>query len=210
MKPGPTRLTEAERQSRRQHQIDLGKATQGYRNLVVLREHGVIPDGPKTPDPTVKFSKRQFDKEIREWRRKLHAFDNVDFKGLKQQMHVKKKKTQDSEHPWSDYHSARPSTFRAPSPSSVSSEGMSSRYTSVSPDHHANAKSGLLMENETLRCKVQELTYKNVLLLERLHQQEMLLRTFMDTDHYDMDLFGPYPRESESQGTWYPEHHSRV
>lgn len=199
MKQGPTRLTEAERQSRRQHQIDLGKATQGYRNLVVLREHGVIPDGPQTPDPTVKFSKRQFDKEIREWRRKLHAFDNVDFKGLKQKMSVKKNKKQESEHPWADYHS---STYRAPSPSSVSSEGMSSRYTSVSPDPQ-DKKSGLLMENETLRCKVQELTYKNVMLLERLHQQEMLLRSFMESDHYDMDVFGPY-RERETQGSWYP------
>lgn len=207
MKQGPTRLTEAERQSRRQHQIDLGKATQGYRNLIVLREHGVIPDGPKTPDPTVKFSKRQFDKEIREWRRKLHAFDNVDFKGLKQKMHVKKKKPE-SDYPWAEYHAHHSPTFRAPSPSSVSSEGMSSRYTSVSPVSHA--KSGLLMENETLRCKVQELTYKNVLLMERLHQQEMLLRSLMDSsDNYEMDMFGPY-REPEPQGTWYPEVHTRV
>jgi len=73
MKQQPTRLTEQERQARRQHQIDLGKATQGYRNLTVLRANGVIPHGPATPDPTVKnVSKRQFDKEIREWRRKVH------------------------------------------------------------------------------------------------------------------------------------------
>merc|ERR550525_1015767 len=73
MRQNPVRLTPAERQCRRQHQIDLGKATIGYRNYALLEKNGFINNPLVPPDPPKNMSKRQFDKEIREWRRKLHA-----------------------------------------------------------------------------------------------------------------------------------------
>jgi len=59
--------------------LDLGKATIGYRNYALLEKNGFINKPLVPPDPPRNMSKRQFDKEIREWRRKLHAYDNVEF-----------------------------------------------------------------------------------------------------------------------------------
>lgn len=220
MKQQPTRLTEAERQARRQHQIDLGKATQGYRNLCVLRANGVIPHGPVTPDPAVKnVSKRQFDKEIREWRRKLHAFDNVDFNNLKSKIFKHRNEEADylnmllgkeirdvvqREMMFREQQAAAASAKLSPdyglsnwrrdssvAPSSVSSEGLRSSR-SAWPSASPEPMKRIIIENDVLRLKVQELQYQNNALLERLHQQDMLIRSFVDADmesEHRMDFY---------------------
>lgn len=147
-------MTEAERQARRQHQIDLGKATQGYKNLTVLRRQGKIREGPKTPDPTVKVSKRQFDKEIREWRRKLHAFDDVIFDNS-QKEHTPETRE------------------RSFTPSSVSSEGLRSSKQSLSPDSDPNY---------ILRKRIEDLVLTNHLYMERLRQQDRFIHSLIEAD----------------------------
>jgi hypothetical protein len=241
MKQQPTRLTEQERQARRQHQIDLGKATQGYRNLTVLRANGVIPHGPATPDPTVKnVSKRQFDKEIREWRRKLHAFDNVDFNGLKAKVYKHRKheetdylnmllgkeirdvvhreimlrEQQAAAAKMPDYgmwaRSLSGSRDPSVAPSSVSSEGIGSRRPGWSANPEPMKR--IMIENDVLRLKIQELTVQNTHLLERLHQQDMLIQRFvevdMDNDRHRMDYYdrcGPGLGTEESNWFYPPQ-----
>lgn len=233
MKQQPTRLTEAERQARRQHQIDLGKATQGYRNLKILRQNGVIPRGPQTPDPTVKnVSKRQFDKEIREWRRKLHAFDNVDFNGLKAKVYKHRQS-----HEETDYlnmllgkeirdvvqreimlreQQQHAKKYASKTPSSVSSESLRSSRSGfpISPEpmdtYFEHAKKRVMIENDVLRLKIQELTYQNSALLERLQHQDLLIRTFIEpgmdnsrADYYDR--CGPLGAAEESSWFYPPQ-----
>lgn len=216
MKQQPNRLTEAERQARRQHQIDLGKATQGYRNLLVLRDKGVIPEGPKTPDPTVQnVSKRQFDKEIRDWRRKLHAFDNVDFEVLKAKVYKQSKEEHGEEYldtllgkeirslveremmlrkqpvkrpirpePRIEHRPEplKPPAIRQEKHEILAKRDLRSRVSQWGPSNDPMQR--LLVENDVLRMKVQELTYHNTSLLERLHQQDMLLRSLILESDY--------------------------
>lgn len=72
------RETDPRRLSQRRKEIGYGKNTLGYERYLKLvpkearrhpREH------PPTPDPTGKYSKRQFDGMIRAWRRRLHDWD---------------------------------------------------------------------------------------------------------------------------------------
>lgn len=215
MKTQPNRLTETERKARRQHQIHLGKATQGYRNLQTLRQNGVITDGPPTPDPNVpNVSKRSFDKEIREWRRKLHAFDNVDFDALKAKIYEEREHQVAPEvldeilhkeirtlveremllrkQPTKQRNRAEGSTdgrsellskhaksrrFKEQTTSSKSSDSKNDFNEQVDPVVEDNKR--MIVENDVLRLKVQELTYQNTSLMERLHQQDMLLRSLI-------------------------------
>jgi len=215
-KTQPNRLTESERKARRQHQIHLGKATQGYRNLQVLRQNGVIAEGPKTPDPNVpNVSKRSFDKEIREWRRKLHAFDNVDFDALKAKIYEEREHQVDPEILDELLHKeirslveremllrkqptkqrsrqenandgrsellskhAKSRRFKEQSTAASStSNDAKSEFESVDPVIEDNKR--MIIENDVLRLKVQELTYQNTSLMERLIQQDMLLRSLI-------------------------------
>jgi len=50
----------------------------------------------------------------------------------------------------------------------------------------------VMIENDVLRLKIQELTYQNSALLERLQHQDLLIRTFVEpgmdnsrADYYD-------------------------
>lgn len=75
--PLPKTLTPEERLSARQKQIDLGKATVGYRNYIAQRHLIKTIPRPKTPDPHRQCSKRAFDGLLRQWRQRLHRWDSV-------------------------------------------------------------------------------------------------------------------------------------
>lgn len=113
-----------------------------------------------TPDPTVKVSKRQFDKEIREWRRKLHAFDDVIFDQKKQQT----PKELTPEQPWS---------YREWSKSS-----------SVSSDAHTkNSMSPEMDPNYVLRKRIEGLVLKNHMCMERLQKQNLLISHLLEMNY---------------------------
>mmetsp|Transcript_124417 Transcript_124417/g.215010 ORF Transcript_124417/g.215010 Transcript_124417/m.215010 type:complete len:275 (+) Transcript_124417:59-883(+) len=66
------------REAARLKQIQIGKARPEYQRYV--RE--VPPNQrqashPRTPDPRARVSKRQFDRALGDWRRRLHEFDSV-------------------------------------------------------------------------------------------------------------------------------------
>ena len=70
--------TDPRRLSQRRKEIAYGKNTLGYERYLrmVPKEKRRHPrDHPPTPDPTRKYSKRQFDGIVRAWRRKLHDWD---------------------------------------------------------------------------------------------------------------------------------------
>ena len=70
--------TDPRRLSQRHKEIAYGKNTLGYERYLrmVPKEKRRHPrDHPPTPDPTRKYSKRQFDGIVRAWRRKLHDWD---------------------------------------------------------------------------------------------------------------------------------------
>eukprot|EP00973_Karenia_brevis_P008747 1182013-Karenia_brevis.AAC.1 len=58
---------------RRQRQLDIGKAQPEYVNyLQLVPRNSRSSSQPSTPDPRLRSSKRQFDRQLSEWRRKLH------------------------------------------------------------------------------------------------------------------------------------------
>eukprot|EP00927_Polykrikos_kofoidii_P080085 TRINITY_DN76955_c0_g1_i1.p1 TRINITY_DN76955_c0_g1~~TRINITY_DN76955_c0_g1_i1.p1 ORF type:complete len:608 (-),score=45.34 TRINITY_DN76955_c0_g1_i1:860-2683(-) len=60
----------------RQRQIDIGKARPEYSKFRQLVPRRDLSSGrPVTPDPSMRISKRAFDRELSTWRRRLHAFD---------------------------------------------------------------------------------------------------------------------------------------
>lgn len=76
---GPRTLSPEERKQRRFHQIELGKDTEGYKNYLKLipRQQRRRKD-PETPDWTdVTTGKRRFDGMVRNWRRRLHEYDDL-------------------------------------------------------------------------------------------------------------------------------------
>jgi len=59
-------------------QIMIGKARPEYRRYVVdVAPEKRDPSQPSTPDPRARVSKRQFDRALSEWRRRLHEFDSA-------------------------------------------------------------------------------------------------------------------------------------
>lgn len=59
-------------------QIMIGKARPEYRRYVVdVPPEQREPAQPSTPDPRARVSKRQFDRALSEWRRRLHEFDST-------------------------------------------------------------------------------------------------------------------------------------
>lgn len=74
----PKREKDPEILSRRQKQIDYGKNTIGYDNYIrTVPRHERKFDDPRTPDKTRVYSRRAFDGLIKEWRLKLHKYDNA-------------------------------------------------------------------------------------------------------------------------------------
>merc|ERR1719271_999445 len=65
------------RQAARLRQVQIGKARPEYRRYfaAVDREHR-SDSQPRTPDHTARVSKRQFDRALGEWRRRLHELDS--------------------------------------------------------------------------------------------------------------------------------------
>jgi len=66
------------RETARIKQIQIGKARPEYQRYVreVLPSRRT-PSQPSTPDPRARVSKRQFDRALGDWRRRLHEFDAV-------------------------------------------------------------------------------------------------------------------------------------
>lgn len=65
------------RVSARQRQVDIGKARPEYiRYAQCVPKDCRTPSRPITPDPQAKVSKRQFDRQLSEWRRRLHEYDD--------------------------------------------------------------------------------------------------------------------------------------
>lgn len=63
----------AKRQDTRQRQVQIGKALAEYQRYVeAVPVEAREPNHPGTPDGTKRVSKRQFDRELSEWKRKLH------------------------------------------------------------------------------------------------------------------------------------------
>jgi len=69
----------ARRAAARQRQVDIGKARIEYVRYIafVPKEHRT-PTRPRTPDISARVSKRQFDRQLSEWRRLLHEYDDPD------------------------------------------------------------------------------------------------------------------------------------
>ena len=63
--------------AQRKKQIDIGKATEGYKNyLEAARSRNPRhADPPRTPDPYAPDSNRQFDGRLRVWRQKLREYE---------------------------------------------------------------------------------------------------------------------------------------
>jgi len=76
---GPRKLSPEERKQRRFHQIELGKDTEGYKNYIsTIPKHNRRRKDPETPDWTdVTTGKRRFDGMVRNWRRRLHEYDDL-------------------------------------------------------------------------------------------------------------------------------------
>lgn len=67
----------ARRALARQRQIDIGKARPEYlRYVKEVSKERRLPSQPQTPDPHASVSKRQFDRQLSEWRRLLHEYDD--------------------------------------------------------------------------------------------------------------------------------------
>eukprot|EP00931_Biecheleriopsis_adriatica_P011558 TRINITY_DN112638_c0_g1_i1.p1 TRINITY_DN112638_c0_g1~~TRINITY_DN112638_c0_g1_i1.p1 ORF type:complete len:260 (-),score=34.63 TRINITY_DN112638_c0_g1_i1:203-982(-) len=65
------------RAAARQRQVDIGKARPEYlRYLQCVPKDQRTPTCPRTPDPWACVSKRQFDRQLSEWRRQLHEYDD--------------------------------------------------------------------------------------------------------------------------------------
>lgn len=78
-----TTETDPRRLSQRRKEISYGKNTLGYdRYTRLVPKARRKPGHPRTPDPTLKVSKRQFDGLVRAWRRKLHDWDPPESKDL--------------------------------------------------------------------------------------------------------------------------------
>merc|ERR1719183_1466976 len=66
------------REAARLKQIQIGKARPEYQRYVrEVMPSKRTPSQPSTPDPRARVSKRQFDRALGEWRRRLHEFDAV-------------------------------------------------------------------------------------------------------------------------------------
>eukprot|EP00928_Gymnodinium_smaydae_P072425 TRINITY_DN5578_c0_g1_i2.p1 TRINITY_DN5578_c0_g1~~TRINITY_DN5578_c0_g1_i2.p1 ORF type:complete len:672 (-),score=147.91 TRINITY_DN5578_c0_g1_i2:175-2190(-) len=64
------------RESARLRQIMIGKARPEYRRYISEVPRGArSASRPVTPDPRARVSKRQFDRSLSEWRRRLHEYD---------------------------------------------------------------------------------------------------------------------------------------
>jgi|Transcript_85811 hypothetical protein len=67
----------ARRTAARTRQVDIGKARPEYeRYLASIPKERRTPTRPRTPDPAAPLSKRQFDRQLSEWRRLLHEYDD--------------------------------------------------------------------------------------------------------------------------------------
>lgn len=65
------------RAAARQRQLMIGKARPEYlRYVQCVPKDGRTPSCPQTPDPHAEVSKRQFDRQLSEWRRLLHEYDD--------------------------------------------------------------------------------------------------------------------------------------
>lgn len=65
------------REVARNRQIQIGKARPEYRRyLSEMPKANRSPSQPLTPDPRARVSKRQFDRALGEWRRRLHDYDS--------------------------------------------------------------------------------------------------------------------------------------
>merc|ERR1712013_763165 len=72
--------------TQRMRQIDIGKATDGYRNyLERVPRAQRKPHHPRTPNPRQKMPNKWWKKAINKWRKALHAFDD----GTKQNQNQK-------------------------------------------------------------------------------------------------------------------------
>lgn len=68
--------TWSRREGARMRQILIGKARPEYKRYVSsVPVEQRDPTHPRTPDPRQRVSKRQFDRNLGEWRKKLHEFD---------------------------------------------------------------------------------------------------------------------------------------
>ena len=71
------RLTDPHTLSQRQKQIDYGKNTLAYQRYASeVRRRERSASDPWTPDITDPMSKRRFDGKVKDWRRRLHAWEN--------------------------------------------------------------------------------------------------------------------------------------
>ncbi|KAI3647379.1 hypothetical protein MP228_007600 [Amoeboaphelidium protococcarum] len=78
--PPPPPSDPERRLAQRQKQIDIGKNTPEYRNYISIKPNKNRRGryDPQTPDKHQDISKRNWEGQMKVWRRKLHMFDNMD------------------------------------------------------------------------------------------------------------------------------------
>ncbi|KAI3642133.1 hypothetical protein MP228_011688 [Amoeboaphelidium protococcarum] len=78
--PPPPPSDPERRLAQRQKQIDIGKNTPEYRNYISIKPNKNRRGryDPQTPDKHQDISKRNWEGQMKVWRRKLHMFDNID------------------------------------------------------------------------------------------------------------------------------------
>lgn len=73
---GPAAQVTERRAAARQRQIEIGKSRPEYQRYVeYIPKEKRSPHQPRTPDPWASVSKRQFDRQLSDWRRQLHEYD---------------------------------------------------------------------------------------------------------------------------------------
>jgi len=190
------KLTHDERLSRRRHQVNLGKATLGFRNYCLLKSCGKDVSC-EPPDIKTAVSKRQFDRMVREWRRNLHSFDDIE-KFLQPYDVMGRYQTYPA-HGSMHYNLPSPSrskkfsSFDCKTPSTSTSSGSFSQ--SWSHPMHDPALNEVFKENQYLK-------------LENSHLKEKVefLKNLLKKSHHmlQLSLLGSYPLSTKPSFNDYP------
>lgn len=88
------------RAAARRKQIQIGKSRPEYlRYISEVNKEDRLPTHPRTPSPTLRIPKRQFDRKLSKWRQQLHEFDQVSAGTPRESEHQRAKESRDHPYP---------------------------------------------------------------------------------------------------------------